>query len=199
MKICLNPHLQLIIAIFFTINNFSYVELPLICEKMLREQMVEPNMSDLWNICFVLGFHDYKVLDVTNFWRRWLLNSTSWSYGSCQIIKTIISSIKSIEIGVSLAKPSNINEVEWINVIMCYVFIYKMIVEKFEYNCHSQEFSVINLLFSPHVYLMINIIGHLHHEPIMKKKASLMLLEVLILLHFQFWVGLYVHNTYDLF
>jgi len=61
---------------------------------------------------------------------------------------------------------------------MCYVFIYKMIEEKFEYNCHSQEFFVINLLFSPHVYLVINIIGHLHHEPIMKKKASLMLLEV---------------------
>jgi hypothetical protein len=67
VKIYLNPHLQLIIAMFFTINNFSYVEFPLICEKMLREQMVEPNMSDLCNICFVLGFHDYKVLDVTNF------------------------------------------------------------------------------------------------------------------------------------
>ncbi len=67
VKIYLNPHLQLIIAMFFTLNNFSYVEFPLICEKMLREQMVEPNMSDSCNICFVLGFRDYKVLDVTNF------------------------------------------------------------------------------------------------------------------------------------
>jgi hypothetical protein len=32
--------------------------------------MVEPNMSDLCNICFVLGFHDYKVLDVTNFFKK---------------------------------------------------------------------------------------------------------------------------------
>jgi hypothetical protein len=82
---------------------------------------------------------------------------------------------------------------------MCYVFIYKITKGKFEYNGHSQEFFVINFLFLPYVYLVINIIFHLHHEPIMKKKASLMFLEVLILLHFHFWMGLYVHNTYGLF
>jgi uncharacterized membrane protein len=79
---------------------------------------------------------------------------------------------------------------------MCYVFIYNITKGKFEYNGHSQEFFVINLLFSPHVYLVIYIVCHLHHEPIMKKNASLMLLEILILLHFHFWVHLYVHNTH---
>ncbi len=98
-----------------------------------------------------------------------------------------------------MAKPSNINGVEWINAIMCYLFIYKITKGKFEYNGHSQQNFVINLLFSPHVYIVINIVWHLCHEPIMKKKPSLMFLEVLILLHFHFWVGLYVHNTYGLF
>jgi hypothetical protein len=133
--------------------------------------MVEPNMNDLCNICFVFNFHDYKVLDVTNFLRRWLLNNTSGSYGSCQIIRTIlISIIKSNKIGVSLAKPWNIDGVEWINAIMSYVFIYKISEGKFEYNGYSQNKNVIKLLFSPHVYLVINIVHHLHHERIMKKR-----------------------------
>jgi hypothetical protein len=69
---------------------------------------------------------------------------------------------------------------------MCYLFIYKITKGKFEYNGQSQECFVINLPFSPHVYLVINIVCHLHDERIMKKKASLMFLKVLILFHFHF-------------
>jgi hypothetical protein len=82
-----------------------------------------------------------------------------------------------------LAKPLNIDEVEWINAITSYVFIYKITQGKFDIIAIAKA-SIFTTCVSSDYYCL-----SFTHEPIMKKMASLMLLEVLILLHFHFEWG----------
>jgi hypothetical protein len=52
---------------------------------------------------------------------------------------------------------------------MSYAPIYKIAQGQFEYNGCIQKI-VTKLLFLPHVYLVTNILCHLHHKPKMKKR-----------------------------
>ncbi len=120
-----------------------YMQIPLRCEKVFKLKMVEAGMSDLCNICFVPSFHNWK--------KKLLLDNTSWSHASCQIIRTILIFIARKQQSRSFISQKHIDGTKWVSVRMSYVFIYKIAQWQFEYNGCNQEFSDIKLLLSPHV------------------------------------------------